>query len=244
MQNRPCLWKRQRDSVPQRRTWEATWEDEVNPISFCRANEADQVEKWNADVCGTQQSCTAECSQSSVSPSWARRDLLSWLVQMFFLRSSYLESQRSEMYPSDSSSHRWLNMKTQPVHYANLDCQCHALTFRFFLFYSAVLSSGIIFCSLHCSFPTFISSSPVIHVLIKPWACVFLLLFSVCRFCFPEISPVWSSVFFVFLPVFPVLLWFVLYLVFVSFVLSWICACLLTLFCCQLFCWVPFVFCI
>lgn len=59
--------------------------------------------------------------------------------------------------------------------------------------------------------------------------CVFLSFFSVCLFCSSPVSPV-------FLPVFPVLLWFVLYLVFVSFVLSWICACLLTLFCCQLFC--------
>ncbi len=80
MQNHQCLLKGQRDSVPERRLREAMWEDEVNPISFCWANEADRVEKWNVNVCRTQQNRTAECTQSSVSASWALRDLLSWLV--------------------------------------------------------------------------------------------------------------------------------------------------------------------
>ena len=229
------------------------WEEEGKPISFCRANEADQVEKWNADVCGTRQSCTAECSQSSVSPSWARRDRLGWLVEKFFLRSSYLESQRSETYPSDSSAHRWLKCDdaTCPLRKAIIHCCSLWLSVSCFdvlcrdVLCSVVLSSRIIFCSL---LPPFVIFPPFFHLhpCLICWSIpepVFFSYYFQFVVCFPDISPVFP-VFVVFLPVFPVLLWFVLYLVFVSFVLSWICACQLLLFCCQLFCWVPFVYCI
>lgn len=95
------------------------------------ARSSDRVEKWNAIVCQTPADRTTECTGTSVSHSWAPRELHSWLVPCFRGFFSPLHSSLSPFRvpaPADTA------ICSQVLTVVGFDCTILALFKATFLF--------------------------------------------------------------------------------------------------------------